>query len=226
MANKFHALLRVSAYAVAIIAAMAPSVSAKTFKLVYTGTFNSSDSIAPKGGTPFKFTSPTPFIVSAVFDDSSPNIAAPVGVPGFVAYSPISASLIVNGMTFKIATYNDLPIHGITVAIFDNTTPFMPEHFAIGLLQNPLADGAGFIGDWSSASPTFSAAHIVPTVFTGYNGVGFGSGPGQVPTVVPIHLKDSRGNIDLLTLGNYDEQFAGGSIQNTAELLPVVTGPQ
>ena len=82
--------------------------------------------------------------------------------------------------------------------------------------------GRGFIGDWASASTPFRATHLVPTVFTGYTGVGYGSGPdphnGQPPAVVPIPLTDSSGKSYLLTLGNYDDE-AATSVQNTAELL-------
>lgn len=65
------------------------------------------------------------------------------------------------------------------------------------------------------------------TVFTGYTGVGTGSGPdlhdGKDPTTVPILLSGTGGNEYSLTLGNYDEEFAAGSVQNTAVIhaLPV-----
>ena len=159
-----------------------------------------------------------------MFDDSSPNLAAPVGVPGFVAYSPLSATLTVDGQTYNFATYDQNPAQGVTVAIFDNTTPFTlpgPPRYAAGFLQNPLADGAGFIGDWTSASPTFSATHLVPTTFTDYNGVGYGAGPNMGATVVPIPLTNSLGKSYLLTLGNYDEQYPQTHQLNTAQLIAV-----
>jgi len=229
--RNFRTLLRGSACVAVLAGVMAPAASAKTFQFVYTGTFNTADSLTPQGAAPSNFTDPTPFIATALFDDSSPNLAAPVMVPGFVAYSPISATLIVGGQTFNVATYNQNPTQGITVAVFDDTTPFMPGHYATGFLQNPVADGAGFIGDWITSSPTFSATNLVPTVFTDYQGVGYGSGPdlhnGQPPAVVPIPLTDAFGKSYSLTLGNYDEQFADGSIQNTGrlELAPVPEAP-
>ena len=81
------ALLRGSACAVALAAALAPAASAKTFKLVYTGSFNATSSLTAQGGTASAFLNPTPFIETAVFDDSSPNLAPSI-FPGFVAYSP------------------------------------------------------------------------------------------------------------------------------------------
>ena len=209
------------------LALTAPAASAKPFELVYTGTFSSADALNPQGAALDPFTSATPFLVTAFFDDSSPNLAAPVGVPGFVAYSPISATLTMGRDTFNFTTAAQDAVSGVTVAIFDNTTPFGIDptgknHYAVGLLQNPLQDGAGFIGDFLSASPDFSAASLVPTTFTEYQGVGYGSGPtppnSSVADVVPIPLTDSSGTPFLLTLGNYDEQAAGG-VQNTAQIL-------
>ena len=167
--------------------------------------------------------------MTAYFDDSSPNLASLVGVPGFVAYSPTSATLTLGRDTFNFATSDQSLTQGVSVSIFDDTTPFGLDptgknHYAVGLLQNPLADGAGFIGDWLSASPTFSATSLVPTTFTNYQGVGYGSGPdphnGNPPAVVPIPLTDSTGHSYLLTLGNYDEEAAQG-VQNTAQILSV-----
>lgn len=202
----------------------APAADAGTFKLVYDGSFSSADALNLQGSPTDYFPSSTPFTATALFDDSSPNLAAPVGTPGFVAYSPLSATLTVGGRTYNVATYAQDPVRGVTVAVFDDTTPYGNGHYAIGLLQNPLADGAGFIGDWLSASPPFSAAHLVTTVFTNYEGVGYGSGPNDVsgnPTVVPIPLSDATGNPYLLTLGNYDEQLAEGAPLNTAQLEAV-----
>ena len=68
---------------------------------------------------------------------------------------------------------------GVSVAIFDATTPFGPPgHYAVGLIQNPLADGAGIVADYLGATPAFTLASggVVPTTFTGYVGVGVSSG--------------------------------------------------
>lgn len=221
----FH--LGVSSIAVALLAVgtliATPAADAGTFKLVYNGSFSSADALNLQGSPTEYFSDSTPFTATALFDDASANLAAPIGVPGFVAYSPLSANLTVAGRTYNIATYAEDPVRGVTVAVFDDTTPFGLNHYAIGLLQNPVADGAGFIGDWLSASPPFNAAHLVTTVFTNYEGVGYGSGPnlGSSPTVVPIPLSDATSNPYLLTLGNYDEQLALGAPLNTVQLEAV-----
>ena len=218
--------LRGAACVAALAGALAPSASANEFQLTYAGSFNTTDALNLEGTPTTDFTALTPFTATAVFDDASPNLAAPVGNAGFVAYSPILATLTVAGQTYNFATTEQNPTAGVSVAIFDGTTGFGPPgHYAAGLLQNPLQDGAGFIGDWASATPTFSAAHLVPTIFTGYTGVGYGSGPdphnGNPPAVVPIPLTDPSGKSYLLTLGNYDENAGPGLTVNTASLSAV-----
>lgn len=199
-----------------------PAANAGTFKFIYSGSFNTNDALNLQGSPTDYFSGSTPFTATALFDDTSPNLAAPVGTSGFVAYSPISATLTVGDRTYDVATYNQDSARGVTVAVFDDTTPFGAGHYASGFLQNPVADGAGFIGDWLSASPPFSAAQLVTTTFTNYVGVGYGSGPASrsVSTVVPIPLSDATGKSYLLTLGNYDEEFANG-VLNTAQLEAV-----
>ena len=162
------------------LALSAPAASAQTMELLYTGTFGSADALNLTGAPTTDFTGPTPFLVTALFDAGSPNLAALVGNAGFVAYSPISATLTIGTNTYQFVPASLDPINGITVAIFDSTSNFgPPKHVAIGMLQNPMADGAGFIGDWASTSTpsAFSAGSLVPMTFTGYTGVGYGSGP-------------------------------------------------
>ncbi len=225
MQTRFH--IAVSSIATALLGVgtliTAPAANAGTFKFVYNGSFNSTDALNLQGSPTDYFSGSTPFTATALFDDTSPNLAAPVGTPGFVAYSPIKANLTVGDRTYNVATYNQDSARGVTVAVFDNTTSFGPGHYASGFLQNPLADGAGFIGDWLSASPQFSAAHLVTTTLTNYVGVGYGSGPdlGKGPTVVPIPLSDAAGKPYLLTLGNYDEEFTPGVSSNTVQLEAV-----
>ncbi len=206
------------------VAALAVIVStpagATTFKLTYEGAFNSQDALnLASAPSPTYLADDTPFTAIAIFSDTSQNLAAPVGVSGFVAYSPIMATLTVGGQTYRVASYNDDPAKGITVAVFDQTTPFGPGRYAIGFLQDPFNDGAGFIGDWSSASPDFLATDLVTTVFTQYNGVGYGSG--VMGAVTPIPLYDSLNQEYALTLGNYEEEYADGSPLNTAVLTAI-----
>ena len=210
---------------VAVLAGvMASPASADLFDLVYTGNFSVANALNLQGAPTQNFAAPTPFTITALFDTASPNIVAPVGVPGFVAYSPLSAVLSVGGLDYNLITYNQNPVSGITAAVFDDTTPFGPGHYAVGIIANPLMDGAGIVGDWVSASPTFSAANLVSTEFTNYVGVGYGSGPldpSMNPTIVPIPLTNALGQTWLLTLGNYDEEFAQGAPLNTARITAV-----
>lgn len=218
--------------AAALATGAAPTASADQFKFVYTGAFDSKDALNLKGAAVSSFTGSVPFTATAFFDTASPNIAAPISVPGFVAYSPYAATLTVGGNTYNVQTYNQNPTTGVTVAIFDNTTPFGidpvtgADHYAIGLLQDPLADGAGFVGDWLSASTPFSATHLVATTMTDYIGVGYGSGyvtsrdaMGNPLTnaIVPIPLTDAAGNVYSLTLGNYNAEAASSPL-NTASI--------
>jgi hypothetical protein len=109
------------------------------------------------------------------------------------------------------------PTAGVTVAIFDRNS-FTPGRYAIGILQQPPQDGAGIIGDFSGASPDFTASSLTSTVFTGYNGVGYGSGVClqgsggncQLNAVTPFVLHNSNNQTWLLTLGNYNEAYPGG----------------
>ena len=227
--QKSGGLLHRTACVTMLLGVMASSASADLFDLVYNGNFSTANALNLSGAPTQNFAAPTPFTLTALFDTASPNIVAPIGVPGFVAYSPLSAVLSIGGQDYNLTTYNQNPVSGLTVTIFDDTTPFGltpsgQNHYGVGLLANPLQDGAGFVGDWDSASPTFSATHLVSTEFTSYNGVGYGSGPLDAngnPTIVPISLSNSAGQAWLLTLGNYDEEFAQGAPLNTARITAV-----
>ncbi len=119
--------------------------------------------------------------------------------------------------------------------MFDQNS-FTPGHYAVGILQEPPRDGAGIIGDFLGASPNFTGAANTPTVFTGYFGVGYGSGVCLKGTggncmlnaITPLVLQDAAKNLFDLTLGNYDEDYpvihdpTSGSILgplNSAELV-------
>ena len=222
-------LLRRTVCVTALMGVMASPASADLFDLVYTGNFSTANALNLQGAAAQNFAAPTPFTITALFDTASPNIVAPVGVPGFVAYSPLSAVLSVGGQDFNLTTYNQNLVSGVTVTVFDDTTPFGltpsgANHYGVGIIANPLMDGAGIVGDWVSASPTFSAANLVSTEFTGYTGVGYGSGPldpNMNPTIVPMSMTDALGQTWSLTLGNYDEEFAQGAPLNTARITAV-----
>ena len=84
----------------------AASAQAVPYELVYTGTFNSTESLnlASAANRTF-FTGSTPFTIKAFFDDSSPNLLPP-GVPflGFVAYVPTLATIQIGATTYSIET--------------------------------------------------------------------------------------------------------------------------
>lgn len=197
---------------------------AASFELIYNGAFNNQDALnVASQSSPTFFTSETPFTIRAWFDTNSPNLAppsppAPPPFAGFRAYSPSSAMIDVNGQTYTIENFEANPTAGLTVAIFDNSS-FTPGRYAIGILQQPPQDGAGIVGDFSGASPDFTADALVATTFTGYNGVGYASGVCLVGTggacqtaaVTPFVLHNSAGQTWALTLGNYEEAYPAGA---------------
>ena len=171
-----------------------------------------------------------PFTLTGVFDTSGPNLIAGLPFPvnsGWVDYAPLSVTLTVGGKTFSVATYDpSIPGTGgpgLTVAIFGDNTIFSPppppfSHFAAGFIQNPIADGAGIVGDWTGVSQSYTVPNLVTTTYpaSDFYGVGFGSGPcpmGNIGgiclplndpppnAIVPIPLD---GGSFLLTLGTYD----------------------
>ena len=166
--------------ATGVFAFAAGHAQASPFELIYNGVFNNQDALnLASQSTPTFFTSPTPFTLRAFFDTSSPNLAppsppAPPPFAGFRAYSPSLATIDVSGQTYTIDNFNTNPIAGLTVAIFDQNS-FNPGRYGIGILQQPPLDGAGFVADFSGATSNFTAAALVSTTFTGYNGVGHGA---------------------------------------------------
>jgi hypothetical protein len=103
------------------------------------------------------------------------------------------------------------------------------------VIANPLADGAGIVGDFVSASPDFIVDALTPTTFTDYYGVGHGSGPcisSNPPTCphldTPRVLRDGSNVAWNLTLGNYEEDYPSAHIpgamvgaRNTAVITAV-----
>ena len=72
-----------------------------------------------------------------------------------------------------------------SIAIFDPSNIFNPGRYGVGLIVNPLADGAGFVGDLLGASPGFTVGALGPTTFTSFAGVGFSAGLGCGPDPAP-----------------------------------------
>ena len=194
----------------------AAGAQAVPYQLVYTGTFNTTESLnlASAGSRTF-FGASTPFTIRALFDDSTPNLLPPAfPFLGFHAYVPSLATIQIGGTTYTIDTAATNPTAGVTVSIFDRTQIFNPGRYGIGLIANVLADGAGIVGDFSGASPEFTVNALTATTFADYFGVGHGSGPcitGNPPACphldVPWVLRDSSNAAWNLTLGNYEEDY-------------------
>ena len=194
---------------------------AAPFQLIYNGSFNNQDALnLASQSTPTYFTGDTPFTIRAWFDTSSPNLAPPVPTPpfsGFRAYSPSLVTIDIGNQTYTMDNFTTNPTAGVTVAIFDRNS-FTPGRYAIGILQQPPQDGAGIIGDFAGSSTDFTANALTSTTFTGYAGVGHGSGvclqgtggDCQVNAVTPFVLHDSTNQTWALTLGNYDQAYPGG----------------
>lgn len=223
----------------------ATGAQATTFELVYTGTFNSQEALnLASASSPTYFAGSTPFTIRALFDDASPNLAPSFGGPfnGFRAYAPSSATISIAGVSYGIEAATSNPAAGVTVAIFDRNS-FTPGRYGIGLIADPMGDGAGIVGDFVSASPNFTVSALTPTVFTDYFGVGHGSGvclsgtpPACPHAVTPWVLRDSSNVAWSLSLGNYEEDYPaahtpGAAVGplNTAQLLaasPPVPTPE
>jgi hypothetical protein len=196
---------------------------AASFELVYNGSFNSQDALnLASQSTPTFFTGNPAFTIRASFDTSTANLAPAVPnspFVGFRAYAASDATIDIGGVTYTMDTFTTNPTAGVTVAIFDQNS-FTPGRYAVGILQQPPQDGAGIIGDFSGASPSFTVNTLTATTtFTGYNGVGYGSGVClqgtggncQVNAITPFVLHNGANQTFALTLGNYEEVYAGGS---------------
>jgi len=218
--------------AVAMILGLAPLwAQATQLELVFNGAFNTLDALNPASqSSPTFFTATTPFTINAFFDTNSPNLAppsppAPPPFAGFRAYAPSVATITIAGTTYGIDTIANNPTAGITVAVFDNNS-FTPGRYGVGILQQPPQDGAGIVADFTGASPNYSATNIGPTIYTGFYGVGYGSGvclegiPGacSVNAVTPLILH-SGANTFALTLGNYSEDSPAVHDPTTGNLV-------
>ncbi|MDB5816552.1 MAG: sorting protein [Rhizobacter sp.] len=201
----------------ALCATASMGAHAVQYELTFTGTFNSLDAINLASASSLSFfAGTTPFTINSFFDDSTPNLLPTTSVPfsGFRAYSPSLTLITIGSSTYTVDPASVNAAAGVAVAIFDTSQIFTPGRYGIGLIANPAGDGAGIVGDFSSASPAFSASAIVPTTFTNYFGVGVGSGvclsgsPPNCPhAVTPWVLHDSASLTYSLTLGNYEEDY-------------------
>ena len=128
----------------------------------------------------------------ASFDDSSPNLVAGLGYPGFIAHTPISARMTIDGTEYSVAAFPNDPTGGITIAIFDQTNPFVTGKYGVGFIVDPVLDGAGIIGRFGDATTNFTVDALVQTELTDFIGAGFRSGPVRVPASATRTLHSAR----------------------------------
>lgn len=213
----------ISTAAVALFALAAPA-SAAPFVFEFSGSLRAGDQLTAAGSGSNLIGSDRSFRLTASFDTSSPNLVGFFPFPGFVAYAPTSATIRIGSTTYGIATYDAATPEGIAIALFDPRQPFFPGLYGAGFIADPAADGAGIVGDFSSASPQFLVDSLVNTTFTGFNGTGYNQGPGCaavdpapcVPT--PLSLS-ANGQAYSLLLGP-SEEIVGGPLA-TASLTAV-----
>lgn len=157
--------------ALAALAVAAPPAQAEPFLFTLNGNFYGGFLLS---GTPIA--DGTPFTETAIFDTSTPNL---LGIPGTAVYVPSQATIAFNGTTYQIAPYSAAQPFGVTVSIFDRSSPFpaSPE-YGVGLVGNNQIAGAGIIADFLSATPNISAAHLTTTTFPASAYVGSGIFPG------------------------------------------------
>lgn len=198
----------------ATIAAACLGAQAAPFELTYSGWFSTTESLnLQSDASPTYFGTTTPFIMQARFDDSSPNLApqsppAPPPFAGFRAYAPTSMTFYIGSAGAFTANGTDNP--GLSVAIFDDNS-FTRGRYAAGFIVDAVADGAGIVGDFRGASPSFAASALTATTFTDFVGVGHSSGacssgfpPGCPHLVTPIVLRDAGNAAWSLTLANIE----------------------
>ena len=198
---------------------------AQSFELIMQGALDARSSIMT-GNTMTPIAGTSAFTLTAFFNTASGNLVAPIPFPGFVAYTPTAIQLTVGGRTYALQGFDAAHPTGVSVAIFDQTTPFgVPGRYGVGFIQNPLADGAGMIADYVGASPNFviGATGLRATTFTGYSGVGVSSGvctqgtgdncQAHATTPIPMTF---LGQPFSLVLGNYEDEAANSTTFTTA----------
>ena len=147
------------------------STHAEPFRFTLNGNFYGGFSLS---GAPIA--DGTPFVETALFDTSTTNL---LGIPGTAVYVPSQASIMFNGTTYQIAPYSAAQPFGVTVSIFDRSSPFpVSPEYGVGLVGNNALAGAGIIADFLSATPNITAANLQTTIFPASAYVGSGIVPG------------------------------------------------
>jgi hypothetical protein len=211
-------------------AVTAIAAQASPYELIYKGYFSTEEALnLQSSSSPTFFAQTTAFTIDARFDDTSPNLAPSPPLPppnpfdGYRAYAPSLMTIRIAGKSYSVSS-SDNP--GLTVSIFDQGS-FDPGHYGVGIIVDAPADGAGIVGDFLSASPSFLTASLVPTVFAEPVGVGHASGvcttgrPPECPHVItPLVLRDASNTTWNLTLGNYEVDYPAQPI-NEAQIIAV-----
>ncbi len=225
-----RAAVAVRAAAAACVALAATTVQAALLRLDYSGAFTTAEAFnLATDASPSFFTAATPFSFRAVFDDASPNLAPRPPIPppnpfdGFVAYAPTSFTMTVLGADYTVAVADN---PGFAVSIFDRNS-FVPGRYGVGFIVDAVADGAGIVGDFVSASPDYTVSSLVPTVYGDFAGVGHASGvcatgfPPACPRVTtPLVLRDGDGEAWHLRLATFEVDFPAHPL-NTAQISVV-----
>lgn len=203
-----HALLAATFSLLPAVAAAAP------FDLYYEGSFSAAESLVGSNGIDL-IDATTEFRLVSRFDTSSPDLSIPP-LPGWVSYAPLHTTIEINGIVYSVVGYNEDPLFGVTVDIFDRTNIFNPNLYGVGLFANPIEDGAGFVADFSSANPEFLVTDLTSIEFVDYNGAGFLSGihcfpPSPECTFQPWRLRDASGAEYALGFANRQEQVSEGA---------------
>lgn len=221
-----HMAGRLRYWAAACAAALLPSISAAAIlELQYDGSFSANESLIGSNGVDL-ITATTVFQVRARFDTASPDLSIPP-LPGWVSYAPISATIVIGGVSYSIVGHTEDPVFGPTVNVFDRSNIFTPNFYGVGLFSNPIEDGAGFVADFDAANPEFSVDNLVPTEFVGYNGAGFLSGVGCFPlgnpacTFQPWTLRDASGAEYALGFFSRQEEVRDGAPLATVRIVAV-----
>lgn len=169
---------RTASFALALLGCAA-AAHAEPFSFALTGTLYQ----AKLSGAPIA--DGTPFVATALFDTSSPNLLS--FIPGSAIYVPSQASITFGGTTYEIAPFSAATPYGVSVAIFDRTSPFPPSpEYGIGLIGNPILDGAGILADYINASPNFTIDQLVTTTFAASDYVGTGEQSGVCTDSVAV----------------------------------------
>jgi hypothetical protein len=162
---------RAVAVAGALTLASIGAVHAEPFVFTLNGNFYGGFSLS---GTPIA--DGTPFTETATFNTSTPSL---LGIPGTAVYVPSQATIAFNGTTYQLQPYSAAHPFGVTVDIFDQSSPFpaTPE-YGVGIVGNDAIAGAGIIADFLYATPNITAGHLTTTTFPTSAYVGSGIAPG------------------------------------------------